>query len=73
MGIIEKSEEVQKSLENWSAGLGRGKYSRILKMARKPTREEYSKVLTITGLGILFIGGVGFTLYFIFQVWLQIP
>ncbi len=73
MGIIEKSEEVQKSLENWSAGFGRGKYSRILKMARKPTREEYSKVLTITGLGILFIGGVGFTLYFIFQVWLQIP
>jgi protein transport protein SEC61 subunit gamma-like protein len=73
MGIIEGSEKVQKSLENWSAGLGRGKYSRILKMARKPTREEYGKVLTITGLGILFIGGVGFTLYFIFQVWLQIP
>jgi len=73
MGIIDKSEQFQKSVDNWVAGFGKGKYSRILKMARKPTRDEYGKVLAITGLGILFIGGVGFALYYIFQIWLHIP
>lgn len=73
MGIVEKSEEVQKSIEHWISGFGKGKYSRILKMSRKPTRDEYGKVLAITGLGILFIGGVGFALYYIFQIWLHIP
>ncbi len=73
MGIVEKSEELQKSIENWTSGFGKGKYSRILKMARKPSRDEYGKILAITGLGILFIGGVGFALYYIFQIWLKIP
>ncbi len=33
---------------------------RILKLARKPTKEEFKLVAKITGLGILLIGAVGF-------------
>ncbi len=73
MKIVEKSEEVQKSIERWTSGFGKGKYSRILKMARKPTQDEYGKVMAITGLGILFIGFVGFLIYYILQIWLKIP
>ena len=73
MGIIEKSAEFQRRLEERFSRIGRGKYSRILKMARKPTRDEYSKVITITGIGILLIGGIGFAIYLILQVYLQIP
>ena len=45
--------------------LGKGKYGRVLKMARKPTNEEYKKTSQITGLGILLIGGIGFLVYLI--------
>jgi len=73
MKIVDKSAEIQRSIERKFSGIGRGKYSRILKMARKPTRDEYSKVVTITGLGIILVGGVGFAIYMILQVYLKIP
>lgn len=47
--------------------LGRGKYGRVLKMARKPTSDEYSKVVLITGLGIAAIGAMGFIIYLIMR------
>ncbi len=68
MRIVEESDRVQKIIERWISGFGKGKYSRILKMAKKPTPDEYSKVLMITGIGIIIIGGLGFTLYYIFTI-----
>ncbi len=68
MRIVEESDRVQKSIERWISGFGRGKYSRILKMAKKPTADEYSKVLMITGIGIIIIGGLGFAIYYFFTV-----
>ncbi|MEM3675572.1 MAG: protein translocase SEC61 complex subunit gamma [Thermoplasmataceae archaeon] len=73
MTIDDKLLDVQEKLERRIGGIGKGKYSRILKMARKPTREEYSKVLLITGVGIVFLGLVGFFIYLIMGVWLHIP
>jgi len=32
-------------------------------MARKPTTEEYSRVVMITGAGLLAIGFIGFFIY----------
>ncbi|MCD6276127.1 MAG: protein translocase SEC61 complex subunit gamma [Thermoplasmata archaeon] len=72
MKIVDKSAELQKRVENWVHGFGKGKYSRILKMARKPTAEEYGKVLAITSAGIIIIGGLGFLIYYILSVWLNI-
>lgn len=54
---------VQKVLEERAKHIGKGKYSRILKMARRPTDEEYSKTIMITGAGILIIGSLGFVIY----------
>ncbi len=73
MGIVDESEKLQRRIERRFSRIGKGKYSRILKMARKPTRDEYSKVITITGLGIILIGGVGFLIYLILSVYLKIP
>jgi protein translocase SEC61 complex gamma subunit len=36
-------------------------------MARKPTNEEYSKTVMITGLGLVLIGGLGFAIYLIIR------
>ncbi len=32
-------------------------------MARKPTSDEYSKIVLITGLGLILVGALGFLIY----------
>ncbi|MCP1714905.1 protein transport protein SEC61 subunit gamma-like protein [Methanocalculus alkaliphilus] len=39
------------------------KYIRVLKLARTPTKEEFSKIALVAGIGILIIGLIGFILY----------
>ncbi|MCK5659873.1 MAG: protein translocase SEC61 complex subunit gamma [Methanosarcinales archaeon] len=38
-------------------------YLRILKLTRKPTKEEFSMIAKVAGLGILVMGLVGFIIY----------
>lgn len=61
--IVDKGWEVQRRIEARAKRLGKGKYGRILKMARRPTSDEYSKVVLITAIGIAAIGLVGFLIY----------
>lgn len=70
MDIIEKSWKMQRKIENWYRSFGRGKYTRIIKMARKPKTDEYIKILEISGAGLLLIGFLGFTIYLL---WKYIP
>jgi protein transport protein SEC61 subunit gamma-like protein len=65
MDVVEKSWEVQKDVEERVRKIGKGKYGRVIKMARKPTNEEYVKVVQITGLGLALIGGLGFLIYWL--------
>jgi protein transport protein SEC61 subunit gamma-like protein len=70
MDIVEQSWNIQKRLENRVKNLGKGKYGRVLKMARKPEKEEYVKVLQITSIGLFLIGGLGFLIYWL---WTRLP
>lgn len=63
MDIVEKSWEIQKGIEERVKMLGKGRYGRVLKMARKPTPDEYKKTVMIVGLGLTLIGGLGFAIY----------
>ena len=65
MDVVEKSWEVQKDVEERVRNIGKGKYGRVIKMARKPTNEEYIKVVQITALGLALIGGLGFLVYWL--------
>ena len=65
MKIEAKAEEFQDSFESKTRNLGRGKYGRILKMARTPTREEYKKTAYIAAIGMLIVGAVGFAIMWI--------
>ena len=67
MDIVDKSWEVQKDIEERVGKIGKGKYGRVIKMARKPTNDEYIKTVTITGIGLLLIGGLGFLIYLIWS------
>jgi len=61
--FMEKAWDLQRKIEERESRLGKGKYGRVFKMARKPTNEEYSKTSKITGAGILAIGGLGFLIF----------
>ena len=64
-GVIDKGWEAQRRVEARAKQIGKGRYGRVLKMAHKPTPQEYSRVIMVTGLGIIIIGAVGFVIYYI--------
>jgi len=63
--LMEKAWDLQHRIEVRQGRIGKGKYGRVLKMARKPTNDEYAKTSKITGAGILLIGGLGFLIFLI--------
>ncbi|MFP3255343.1 MAG: protein translocase SEC61 complex subunit gamma [Thermoplasmata archaeon] len=73
MTVVDTFEEIQEKIEDWFSRIGKGRYSRVLKMARKPTRDEYVKVVGITALGIVIIGTIGFIIYYIMVILTKVP
>ncbi len=66
MAAIDRARTMQDEFDARLKRIGHGKYGRILRMARKPTREEYVRVLQITFAGAAIIGLVGFAMYIFF-------
>ena len=64
-GFVEKAWDVQHRIEERQHRIGKGKYGRVLRMARKPTNEEYERTAKIVGIGILIVGALGFVVYII--------
>jgi len=40
-------------------------YTRVLKLAKKPGRKEYSLTAKVTGIGIIIVGLVGYSIKYI--------
>ena len=69
MAFLDRAKHAQETFDGRLRNFGHGKYGRILRMARKPSVEDYVKVLEVTWLGAVIIGTTGFLLYIFFQVW----
>jgi len=41
---------------------------RVLKVTRKPTKEEFKLIVKVSGAGILIIGAIGFIIHMIKQL-----
>lgn len=63
--IVAKAWDAQERLEGRLSNIGRGKYGRVLRMARKPTPEEYRKAATISAIGIAVLGAMGFAIFYL--------
>lgn len=63
--IVAKAWDAQERLEGRLANIGKGKYGRVLRMARKPTPEEYRKAATVSAIGIAVLGALGFLIFFL--------
>ncbi len=68
MAFLDRAQRVQDEFDGRLRTVGHGRYGRILRMARKPTTDEYVKVLEVTALGAILIGLVGFSIYLFFTV-----
>jgi protein transport protein SEC61 subunit gamma and related proteins len=66
MAFLDRARRVQDQFDGRLRTFGHGKYGRILRMARRPTSEEYVKVLEVTWLGAVLIGLTGFAMYIFF-------
>ena len=64
-GLVSRAWDAQGKLEARVANLGRGKYGRVLRMARKPTPEEYRKAATVSAVGIGVLGAMGFLIFYL--------
>jgi protein transport protein SEC61 subunit gamma-like protein len=62
-GFLDRAWEAQEKVERKWAGLGSGRFARVLRMARKPEPEEFHQSATIVLVGIGIIGGLGFGVY----------
>ncbi len=51
---MEIHRTLKKKLSEWN---------RVLKITRKPDREEFTMSAKVTGVGILIVGTIGFLLY----------
>ena len=65
--IVDRSWDLQRRIEEKTKHIGKGKYGRVLKMARKPSGEEYIKISQIVAIGLILMGGLGFLIYWIFE------
>ena len=41
---------------------------RVLKVTKKPTKEEFKIIVKVSAIGILFIGVIGFIVHVLWQV-----
>jgi len=44
------------------------KYIRVLKLARTPTRDEFTKIAAVAAAGVLLVGLIGFVIYELFLI-----
>ena len=56
----DKVQAAQDRIEASFRRLGRGSWARILRMARKPTKQEFKQTSIICGIGLFILGFIGF-------------
>ena len=50
----------QVEIEGRVRSLQTGSYARILKMARKPSKQEFRQTVIVCGIGMFVLGAIGF-------------
>ena len=58
----DKVQATQDRIEAGFRRLGRGSWARILRMARKPTKQEFKQTSAICGIGLFILGFIGFVI-----------
>ena len=63
VGVVEDTVQGwQDGIEGRIKGLQTGSYAGILKMARKPSKQEFRQTVIVCGIGMLVLGLIGFVM-----------
>ena len=63
VGVLEDTVQGwQDGIEGRIKGLQTGSYARILKMARKPSKQEFRQTVIVCGIGMFVLGAIGFVI-----------
>ncbi len=68
--FLDRSWDAQRKMEKRINSIGKGRYARVLRMARKPEPEEFKQTSNIVLVGIAVIGGIGFAIFLLMD-WIQ--
>ena len=60
--LEELAQSWQDEIEGRVKGLQTGSYARILKMAKKPSKQEFRQTIIVCGIGMLVLGAIGFVI-----------
>ena len=63
--VEDRVQGLQDEIESRVRGLQTGSYARILKMARKPSKEEFRQTVIGCGIGMFVLGGIGFVMLYL--------
>ncbi|MGB1586691.1 MAG: protein translocase SEC61 complex subunit gamma [Thermoplasmatota archaeon] len=69
--FLDKAWDAQHKVEKKFGNIGKGKYARVLKMARKPEPEEFRQTASIVLVGIGVIGAIGFVIFLLMDALLR--
>lgn len=59
-GFEDRVQAWQDDIESGVRNLSKGSWGFILKMARKPTPEEFKRTVIVCGIGMFVLGFIGF-------------
>ena len=63
VGVLEDTVQGwQDGIDGRIKGLQTGSFARILKMARKPSKQEFRQTVIVCGIGMLVLGLIGFVM-----------
>ncbi|MBD3361882.1 protein translocase SEC61 complex subunit gamma [Candidatus Woesearchaeota archaeon] len=67
MFVKKKSEEARFRKPSWKEKIKHFlvECKRVLKVTKKPSRDEFKNIVKVTGIGILIIGLIGFLIHFV--------
>ena len=60
--VEEIAQSWQDEIEGRVKGLQTGSYARILKMAKKPSKQEFRQTVIVCGIGMFVLGAIGFVI-----------
>ena len=63
--VEDRVQGLQDEIESRVRGLQTGSYARILKMARKPSKEEFRQTVIVCGIGMFVLGGIVFVMLYL--------
>lgn len=65
--LLKKKEKIKKSTLSKLRSKVK-EYKRVLRITKKPSMEEFKTTVKVTGLGIILIGVIGFTISIVAQI-----